>query len=45
MEKLQAFDENTKLLQNIWGIVPLRYGSLGLERLTGRLCRRTMWMV
>ena len=34
-----AFFENARLLQNEWGIVPLMYGSLGLEYLTGQnLC-------
>lgn len=33
--KKQAFLENAKLLSHEFGIVPLMYGSLGLEYLTG----------
>ena len=33
----QAFAENARLLQETWGIVPLLYGSLGLEVLTGEV--------
>lgn len=33
--KKQAFFENAKLLADLFGIVPLMYGSLGLEYLTG----------
>lgn len=35
MTKKQAFFENTKLLANEFKIIPLMYGSLGLEYLTG----------
>ena len=39
MDKLRLFLENTRLLSDTWGIVPLLYGSLGLEYLTGEaLC-------
>ena len=31
----QAFFENAKLLNEKFGIVPLMYGSLGLEYITG----------
>ena len=34
-EKVQAFFENAKLLQELFDMVPLMYGSLGLEYLTG----------
>lgn len=33
---MQAFFENARLLTNAFGIVPLMYGSLGLEYLTGK---------
>lgn len=35
MNDVQAFFENAKLLGDALGIVPLMYGSLGLEYLTG----------
>ena len=35
MNKKQAFFANAKLLSDNWGIIPLMYGSLGLEYLTG----------
>ena len=35
MTKKQAFFDNTKLLSSKFGIIPLMYGSLGLEYLTG----------
>ena len=34
--KIQAFFENTQLLFDRMGIVPLLYGSLGLECITGK---------
>ena len=36
MNKKEAFFKNTQLLQDTLGIIPLMYGSLGLEYLTGR---------
>ena len=35
MDKIHCFFQNTQLLQESLGIVPLMYGSLGLEYLTG----------
>lgn len=35
MNKKQAFFNNTKLLSDKLGVIPLMYGSLGLEYLTG----------
>ena len=35
MTKFQLFLENARLLQKEYGITPLLYGSVGLERLTG----------
>lgn len=34
-QKISCFFQNTRLLQKVLGIVPLMYGSLGLEYLTG----------
>ena len=37
-DKKRAFLENARLLQKQLGLVPLMYGSLGLEYLTGQSC-------
>lgn len=36
IEKIQAFFENAQLMSEELGIIPLMYGSLGLEYLTGK---------
>lgn len=36
IEKKQAFFENARLMSEELGIIPLMYGSLGLEYLTGK---------